>query len=67
MATTPKSDSGRSDYQLPVVHIRVPERVANMTFWLGLTGAVIGGAVELPVAAAVVAGVAVARHRGRRT
>lgn len=61
MATTPQRD--RTDYEVPWVHVRVPQRVGNTAFWLGLTGAVVGGAVELPLAAAVAAGVAVARHR----
>ncbi len=53
------------DYEMPLVHVRVPQRVGNTTFWLGLTGAVIGGVVELPLAAAIATGVVVARHRRR--
>ncbi len=51
------------DYELPLVHVRVPERVGNTAFWVGVAGAVAGGVVELPVAAMVAAGVLVVRHR----
>jgi hypothetical protein len=57
----------RSDYDLPLLHVRVPERVGNTAFWLGLVGTVAVGAVEAPVAVLVGAGVAIVRHRaGRR-
>jgi hypothetical protein len=46
-----------------VLHVRVPQRVGNTAFWLGLTGAVVAGAVELPLAAAIAGGVVVVRHR----
>ena len=52
-------------YEVPIVHARVPQRVGNAAFWLGLVGVVAAGAVELPLAALVGAGVVVARH-GRR-
>ncbi|MDQ2728697.1 MAG: hypothetical protein M3Y91_12745 [Actinomycetota bacterium] len=65
MPTTQKTKVPSTDYEVPLVHVRVPQRVGNTTFWLGLTGAVIAGAVELPLAAAVAAGVVVARHRAR--
>jgi hypothetical protein len=55
--------STRSDYQMPWLPVRVPERMGNVAFWLGMTGAVVAGAVELPVAALVAAGVVVVRHR----
>lgn len=62
---TPDEASDRSSYQLPVVGLRVPERVGNTAFWAGLAGAVVFGAVELPLAGLLGAGVVVAR-RGRR-
>ena len=61
---TPRERARRRDYEVPVLHVRVPQRVGNTAFWLGLTGAVVGGAVELPLAAVIAAGVVVARHRG---
>lgn len=63
MATSAAPVASRTDYQLPVVRLRVPERVANAAFWLGLAGAVVAGGVELPVAVVVAAGVVVVRHR----
>lgn len=54
-----------SDYEVPLVHVRVPERLGNMMFWAGVAGAVAGGVVELPVAALVAAGVVVVRHRAQ--
>lgn len=63
MPTTPRKEPRRSDYQVPVLHVRVPQRVGNTAFWLGLTGAVVAGAVELPLAAAIAGGVVVVRHR----
>jgi hypothetical protein len=53
-------------YDLPVVHAKVPQSVGNTAFWVGLAGAVVLGAVDLPLAALVGAGVVVARH-GRRS
>jgi hypothetical protein len=61
----PSGSSDRSAYQLPVVGLRVPYRVGNTAFWAGLAGAVVIGAVELPLAGLLGAGVVVAR-RGRR-
>jgi hypothetical protein len=60
-----KRTHSSSDYQLPIVGLRVPKRVGDAAFWVGATGAVIGGLVELPVAALVVAGVAVSRHHAQ--
>lgn len=63
MPTTQETEARRPDYDVPLVHVRVPQRVGNTAFWLALTGAVVGGTVELPLAALIVAGVVVARHR----
>lgn len=51
-----------SDYELPLVHMRVPKPLGEAALWVGIAGAVVVGAVELPVAALVAAGVVVARH-----
>jgi len=61
--STTTAERHKTDYELPLVHVRIPERVGNAAFWLGVGGAVAGGAVELPVAALVAAGVLVLRHR----
>ncbi|MGC8513632.1 MAG: hypothetical protein ACP5P1_11470 [Acidimicrobiales bacterium] len=58
--------SQRADYELPFVHLRVPQRVGDAAFWLGAAGAVIGGMIELPVAAMVAGAVIVGRHRSNR-
>jgi hypothetical protein len=64
MATrTAQVASSSTDYQVPVVHVRVPQRLGDAVFWVGVAGAVAAGAVELPVAALVAAGVVVMRHR----
>lgn len=63
MSTAQETAARSCDYVVPVVHVRVPQRVGNTTFWLGLTGAVIGGVVEFPLAAAIATGVVVSRHR----
>ena len=63
MATRTAQVRNGNDYQLPVVHVRVPQRVGDAAFWMGVAGAVAAGAVELPVAALVAAGVVVVRHR----
>ncbi len=56
-----------SGYVLPLVHARVPEPVVGLAFVGALAATVIAGAVELPAAALIGAGVVVARHRtGRR-
>ncbi|MGI8493095.1 MAG: hypothetical protein ACR2KC_06490 [Acidimicrobiales bacterium] len=60
------SAAARQDYELPILRARVPEAVGNMAFWAGLAGSVVIGAVELPLAALVGAGVVVARHTRRR-
>lgn len=63
MSTAQETAARSRDYVVPVVHVRVPQWVGNTTFWLGLTGAVIGGVVEFPLAAAIATGVVVSRHR----
>jgi hypothetical protein len=52
-------------YRLPMVGVRIPEVTVNRAFWVGLAGAAVLGAIDLPVAAVVGAGVVVARHRRR--
>jgi hypothetical protein len=65
MATSAERDRSRTDYEVPLVHLRVPQQVGNTAFWLGVAGVVAAGAVELPVAALVAAGVVVMRHRSK--
>ncbi len=62
---TAKSN-GRDAFVIPIVHINVPEAVVNIGFWGALAGAAALGAVELPLAALIGAGVLVARHRHSR-
>jgi hypothetical protein len=60
-ATAPRPTD--TDYEIPLVHLKVSERVGNTAFWLGVTGAVVAGAVDLPVAALIAAGVVLVRHQ----
>ena len=61
---TPPTAPGQSDgYTLPVVGLRLPASMVHAGFAWGLAGAVLLGAVDLPVAALVAAGVLIARHR----
>jgi len=56
------SSNGHGAYVMPIVHITVPEAAVNVGFWAALGGAVVLGAIELPLAALIGAGVLVARH-----
>jgi hypothetical protein len=51
------------DFLLPVLHVRVPARLVKAGFLGGLAAAVLLDAVDVPVAALLAVGVAVARHR----
>jgi hypothetical protein len=56
--------AGTSDgYELPVVHLRLPERAVNLGFWGVLLGSAALGIVDPPLAALIGAGVLIARHR----
>ena len=57
------SSNGHDAFVIPMVHISVPEAVVNVGFWGALVGAAAVGAVELPLAALIGAGVLIARHR----
>jgi len=59
------ADNGqpRGDYVVPVIHIHLPESAVRVAFYGGLAAAVVGGAVELPLALLVGVGVVIARHR----
>jgi hypothetical protein len=61
--TARQAPSVSQSYELPIIHARVPESVGNLAFWAGLAGVVVAGAVDLPLAALIGAGVVVARHR----
>ena len=56
------SSNGHDAFVIPVVHVSVPEAMVNVGFWGALVGAAALGAVELPLAALIGAGVLVARH-----
>ncbi|MHB1710886.1 MAG: hypothetical protein ACYCV7_05730 [Acidimicrobiales bacterium] len=55
-----------SGYVVPLIHTRLPEPVVNLGFYGLLTGTVVLGAVDVPLAILVGLGVAVARHRRHR-
>lgn len=60
----PGEPAGSPDgYVVPVLGARLPEGAVDTTFWLGLAGAAALGAIELPVAVALGAGMVIARHR----
>jgi hypothetical protein len=60
---TAGSPGGDDVFVLPLVHVKVPESAVNVGFWGALAGAVALGAVELPLAALIGAGVVVAKYR----
>jgi hypothetical protein len=62
-ANSAESPGGDDTFVLPLVHVKVPEAAVNVGFWGALAGAVALGAVELPLAALIGAGVVVAKHR----
>lgn len=59
----PDKGSDRSSYVVPVIHTRLPEPLVNVGFFGGLAAAVVVGAVDLPLALLVGAGVVIARHK----
>jgi hypothetical protein len=63
---TSASADGHNVYVMPIVHITLPENAVNAGFWAVLVGAAAVGAVELPLATLIGAGVLVARHHRRR-
>lgn len=64
-STKVASPPGDGSYVVPVLHSRLPGRAVEFGFWGGLAGAVLMGAIDLPLALAVGVGVVVARHRLR--
>ncbi len=56
------SANGHDVYVMPIVHLTVPETAVRAGFWAVLAGATLLGAVDLPLAALIGAGVLVARH-----
>jgi len=44
------------------VHVSLPESAVNVGFWSILMGSVVLGAVDLPLAVLIGAGVLIARH-----
>lgn len=63
---TPPIDRAPGDYVVPFVHTRIPAPLVQLGFWGGLAGTVAFGLIDFPLAAAVGAGVVVARHRRGR-
>jgi len=53
---------GDHAYVVPVVHVSLPESAVNVGFWSILMGSVVLGAVDLPLAVLIGAGVLIARH-----
>jgi hypothetical protein len=66
-STGPRAASPREEdsYVVPLVHTRLPARAVEIGFWGGLAGAAVLGAIDLPLAIALGAGVLIARHRHR--
>ena len=58
--------NGQDSYVMPIVHLTVPERAVNAGFWAVLVGSTALGAVDLPLAALIGAGVLIARHHRSR-
>jgi hypothetical protein len=58
----PNDENG---YVVPVIHTRLPEPLVNLGFYGLLTGTVMLGVVDAPLAVLVGLGVVVARHRRR--
>jgi len=56
------STDGHSVYVMPMVHVTLPESAVNVGFWAVLVGAAALGAIDLPLAALIGAGVVIARH-----
>ena len=50
-------------YEVPVIHLRLPERAVNMGFWGALVGSAALGAIDPPLAILIGLGVVIARHR----
>jgi hypothetical protein len=54
---------GNGAYVVPVLHVSLPESTVNIGFWSVLVGSAMFGAIDLPLAALIGAGVLIARHR----
>jgi len=60
----PASDASAStDYVVPLVHARVPEQIVDAAFWTSLGATVVVGALDLPAAGILAAGLFVVRYR----
>jgi len=59
---TAAGSDGQNVYVTPIVHVTLPENAVNAGFWVVLVGAAALGAVDLPLAALIGAGVLIARH-----
>ena len=56
------TSKGHDVYVMPIVHVTLPENAVNAGFWAVLLGAAALGAIDLPLAALIGAGVLIARH-----
>lgn len=61
-ASANTTGNGHDVYVMPIIHLTVPETAMNAGFWAVLVGATAFGAVDLPLAALIGAGVLIARH-----
>jgi hypothetical protein len=61
-AQTAAATDGQNVYVMPIVHVTLPENAVNAGFWAVLVGAAALGAIDLPLAALIGAGVLIARH-----
>jgi hypothetical protein len=52
----------RDGYVVPLVGVRVPGAVVNVSFWGGLSAAALLGAIDPPLAVLLGAGVVIVRH-----
>jgi hypothetical protein len=62
-ASVEKRSGLPDDFVVPLVHLHLPEPVVKAGFYGGLAAAVALGAMDLPLAALVGVGVAIAGHR----
>ena len=62
VSAAPVGNGGHGGYEVPWVHLRLPESLVDGGFWAALAGAALVGSVDPPLAALIGTGVIVARH-----
>ncbi len=67
LAVRATPDVEPDEYVLPVLQMRVPERVVDIGFWGALGVAALFGVVDAPLAVLIGAGVLIARHSTRNS